>query len=377
MLRGYDATGVITCHSNGDFGIMKEACEASYFVPQFVNCDLDKDLWKNGSAVIGHNRAKTVGENSDKNAHPFVVDKTFAMVHNGTLRNHKAMHDTTVDSEALAIVFKRAMDEEDFRMAVSKAVWEIQGAFACVWYDQKRHQVGMIRNSQRPLSILETQDSVVFGSELLMLNWIAQRNHQKPIAHQSIKEEVLYLFDLKKGGGAMEEIPLEKKPTPIYTATTTRTTTWPGGGRGTTPATGATAGVSTSRTFPSRNKDAEKCSKNAAKRFKKNLVGKHITFTLNDWIERDWPKENGTEFIILGDCFDTHADLALVQHDTKCIVDIAKVGMSIKEMDFQTEWLGVVSDVEYDARGGKCTLTLTNVLPVMEDVKDDGTTTVH
>src|ERR1700752_137462 len=109
MLRGWEATGVITVAKNGDFGIMKEASDASVFNGSFIDSDLDKDMYKEGVAVIGHNRAKTIGENKDENAHPFVVDDTFAMVHNGTLRNHKDMHDTEVDSEALAKTFKAAM----------------------------------------------------------------------------------------------------------------------------------------------------------------------------------------------------------------------------------------------------------------------------
>lgn len=368
-LRGFDATGVITCHNNGDFGIMKDASEGTYFNAQFISSDLDKDLYKNGTAVIGHNRAKTFGENTDENAHPFVVDKTFAMVHNGTLRNHKKIADTSVDSEALAILFKQAMDEEDFVKALSEAVWKVEGAFACVWYDQKRNQVGMVRNSQRPLGTLELNGSIIFASEMMMASWIASRNTEKVLAFKTVPENTLCLYDLTKGGGSCEEFPLAQKPiaTPVMI----------GGPKKTTvigePTNIHHFGVKMSS--PTKNDPVgnNRCSKNLYKRLKRQLGGKGLIFVLDDWVEKHLNVE-GNEYIILGTCTSGAYDLCEVKHTIRTVVNIERLGISLKELDFQAQWYGTVQDLTYDDKIGQVIIDMVKVTPVLEDISNE---TVH
>lgn len=346
MIRGQDATGVITCHNNGDFGIMKEAVESHYFLPQFIESSLDKDLFTNGTAVIGHNRYKTVGENKDEHSHPFVVDSTFAMVHNGTLHNHKSMHDTDVDSEALAIVFKQAMDAEDFLTAVSEAVWKVSGAFACVWYDQKRNQLGMIRNSQRPLGVVEIGGSILFSSEIGLAHWIAQRpgNNNTVTSYKSITEDTLYLYDLSKGGATVKEYPLIKKPIPVYSYPGNKKSTITEGGV-TNPHTFSSTLTKLLETSAAGGKAA--CSKNAFKRFRKILPGKAIVFTLDDYV--DVAINNPTNrYWILGS-IDNHAyDISEVRHMVRGIIDLNEAGLSIKELDFQADWDAYIDDVDFD-----------------------------
>lgn len=352
VFRGADATGVITCHNNKDFGIMKEASDSSVFNSQFINSDLDKDLFKNGTAAIGHNRAKTIGDHSDANAHPFVVDDTFAMVHNGTLRNHKKLAETEVDSEALATVFKKAMDQEDYIQALSEAVWAVEGAFACVWYDQKRNQVGMVRNAQRPLAMIEYAGCILFGSEIGLLNWIGGRNNEKQVSHQFIKENTLYLFDVDKMGGAVETFPLSPKPTATQTTKTF---------------TGDISKVVTQLFRKPADGSPPKCSKNAFKRYKKNLTGKYITFNLDDWVEKHL-NVKGDEYILLGSVINGGYDLCEVSHMVRGMVDISKLGITVKEMDFQSEWVGCVRDVLYDQRIGQLIVDVMQIVPVKEDV---------
>lgn len=353
VFRGADATGVITCHNTQDFGIMKEASDSSVFSPQFIGSDLDKDLFKNGTTVIGHNRAKTIGDHSDENAHPFVVDGTFAMVHNGTLRNHKKLEDTAVDSEALAITFKKAMDEEDFQQAISEAVWKVEGAFACVWYDQKRNQVGMVRNNQRPLAMIEYHGCILFGSEIGLLNWIGGRNNGTQVSHQFIQENTLYLFDMNKMGGAVETFPLSSKPVVIAAPKTS------------TPK-GITDVVTQLFRKPADGAPT-KCSKNAFKRFKRQLLRKYLTFNLDDWVEKQINVE-GDEYILLGSVINGGYDLCEVSHMVRGLVDIRKLGISVKEMDFQSEWIGCVRDVIYDQKIGQLIIDVSQIVPVKEEV---------
>ena len=79
---------------------------------EFEKSDMGKRVISKGKALIGHNRKATVGSVNNATAHPFVVGDSFAMVHNGTLRNHKALADTVVDSEALAIHLSKVLVED-------------------------------------------------------------------------------------------------------------------------------------------------------------------------------------------------------------------------------------------------------------------------
>lgn len=111
-LRGDDSTGVVFIEKDTSFGIMKTAYSSAFVTDEFHDSKQGKAMWTQGKAMIGHNRKKTSGAISDTNAHPFVVDDTFAMVHNGTLYSHKHLADTEVDSEALAIHLSKVLNNE-------------------------------------------------------------------------------------------------------------------------------------------------------------------------------------------------------------------------------------------------------------------------
>lgn len=362
LLRGNDATGVITCHSNGDFGIMKEASDAYQFNWSFIDSDLDKDLYKNGVAVIGHNRAKTIGANKDECAHPFVVDKTFAMVHNGTLHNHKAMEDTEVDSEALAITFKKAMDEEDWKTAMEDALGKVSGAFACVWYDQKRHELCMIRNSQRPLGIVQTGNATLFGSELNLLTWIASRNTEKVEKVEMLKEHVLYRFDLKKTGGVPDETFLSlKKPTALTGKGFTNGVVH---GTGTTGVMGTTSptllskdekergvidAVIKSLVTPSTPQGRAEISKSAFKRLRSKLMFKRINFWLDDYVEKNIGSTGATtDVMLMGSSVDGAFDLCEIHHFIRGEANIQLLGLKEEELMKSILFNGQIYDMEYD-----------------------------
>ena len=175
-LRGEDSTGVIGVENDTSFHIAKEATEAAWFNAQFQGGTLAKTMWATGKAFIGHNRKKTVGAIKDETAHPFVVDDVFAMVHNGTLFNHKDLADTEVDSEALAKVLATALGETDYIQALETILGKVSGAYATASYDQRTNKVHLLRNSQRPLAYVETSNAWYFASEAPMLFWILARN---------------------------------------------------------------------------------------------------------------------------------------------------------------------------------------------------------
>lgn len=127
-------------------------------------------------AFIGHNRAATTGNVSHANAHPF-NEGPITMVHNGTLRDMKALptqagkkrKDIEVDSHLLALNLSKHPVEDVIR--------QTDGAYALVWHDMRDNSINFIRNAERPLYFLSIkgQATMLFASEPDMLWWIAGR----------------------------------------------------------------------------------------------------------------------------------------------------------------------------------------------------------
>lgn len=197
-LRGDDSTGVIMVENTSGFGIMKEGYSAPYVLDSIQMSELGKAMYPRGKALIGHNRKKTIGIGSDENAHPFVVKGEFAMVHNGTLTNHKELADTVVDSEALAIHLEPVLNGTWDLTKFEEAIGKVRGAFAIAAYSQNNHQVYLLRNDQRPLSFVDTPEGFFWASEMGLLYWILGRNGVTLKNHEPVvvKENCLYKIDL-------------------------------------------------------------------------------------------------------------------------------------------------------------------------------------
>jgi hypothetical protein len=343
-LRGEDATGVITVHNNTDFGVMKEAVESNYFLPQFIGCDLDKDLFRNGFAVIGHNRKKTVGKNEDANAHPFTIDNTFSMVHNGTLYNHKQLADTAVDSEALATVLKQAMDQEDYKTALEETLGKVYGAYACVWYDQKREEVCFLRNKERPLCFLHTNNNILFGSEAGLLYWIANRNSETKPEIELLPEHTLYQFPVN--GGSVVKTPLSPK-----VPKTTTTTHVFGGTADRSPFRNYVAPVGKGKPTP-----RGECSKNEFKRLRKAFLQKEVPFRVDDYVEKHYPTNDG-HWIVMGVI--PHLGVDHMVHGN---INITEQGITEKEIDeTYIKYTGTISDMVYDNKSKSIRVSISDI----------------
>lgn len=136
-------------------------------------------------AVVGHNRAATVGGVTTATAHPFQVGP-ITLVHNGTLTStyhlpepmssiflpDKQGLDTIkceVDSHAIA--YNLAHHD------VPDVIAALEGAFTLVWHDARDDSVNIIRNNQRPLhmALSKQQDTLFFMSEGEMLHMLDRR----------------------------------------------------------------------------------------------------------------------------------------------------------------------------------------------------------
>jgi predicted glutamine amidotransferase len=186
QLRGADGTGIFfDTHKN--IQTLKGAMPASEFLVTDQYSKSEDQAIKQGHWIVGHNRAATKGKLNHECTHPF-VEKHITLVHNGTLPSHKHLADVEVDSHAICHAFAT----EGAKATLAKLV----GAFALIWYDANQKTLNFVRNSKRPLWIIETTDLFIFCSEPDMGRWICERNNKNIIKTHQIPVGVLYQFEI-------------------------------------------------------------------------------------------------------------------------------------------------------------------------------------
>lgn len=181
QVRGSDATGSAIMTAKGSTDWIKSAGSPGHY---YSLPDVEKYFQRANSsfAWIGHNRAGTVGKNSNDNAHPFEHNNILG-VHNGTIRNKfeitKDGHKFDVDSDAF---FNGVMIN-----GLKETVKKTEGAFSVVYFDAQDKSINFARNDQRPMQFLRCSEKssnvaipdkefIFFGSELGLLWWVCSRN---------------------------------------------------------------------------------------------------------------------------------------------------------------------------------------------------------
>jgi hypothetical protein len=166
-LRGEDSTGVFGIYKNRQAATLKVAAEPHMLFRCEEWNDFRTKATQSMQIVVGHNRSATRGAVTTENAHPF-SEGNIVLVHNGTLHNHKDFNkDVEVDSHAIT----HALNERPAKDVLK----EIDGAFAFVWYDRDKGKLFIARNSERPLSFVETTSNIIFASEGSMLEYLISR----------------------------------------------------------------------------------------------------------------------------------------------------------------------------------------------------------
>lgn len=169
QLRGRDATGVFTVKADNSTHYAKEVGVPEYL---FDKKSFDQALHGVPKVMAGHCRAKTVGDNTRANAHPYDFDNVIGM-HNGTLRGHHNMEGydyKRTDSHCLYSNIDRYGVEETVRKL------DPDGAYALVFWDKVNNRINFLRNEKRPLWFAwsKAKDAVFWCSEPWMFSAVAR-----------------------------------------------------------------------------------------------------------------------------------------------------------------------------------------------------------
>jgi len=174
--RGQDGAGVFVVDNLGNVSLAKDALRVHNFLNTKEFTELESLAYKDGWAMVAHNRAATRGGVSDVYSHPFVIDDQIVLVHNGTfVGSHKHIKDTDVDSEAIGHAL---LEEKDIGAALKK----INAAYALMWYNIENKKLHVIRNDSRPLWYMELPDCYVYASEEIFLKFAVEKFGLKPLA---------------------------------------------------------------------------------------------------------------------------------------------------------------------------------------------------
>lgn len=199
-LRGWDSTGCFAINQKGNVNWLKEASSAGEFITTKGFEEFRRRNEYSARCLIGHNRKATKGAIIDENAHPF-VEGHHILVHNGILINHKKIADTEVDSHALAHLF--------LEKGVIEAIPEIDGAFAIIDYDVEKKKLYAVRNKERPLVLIETEELYILCSEGAMGYAAAMRNGCKGLKWKEVALNTSLVFDMTDSKVTLSEETVE------------------------------------------------------------------------------------------------------------------------------------------------------------------------
>jgi len=200
-LRGKDSTGVMTTLKNGDVQVVKTATQPFLLFETKQWMDWRSKVIQTGRYVAGHNRAATRGNVVNDNAHPF-VEKHIILMHNGTISNQEqlAKEKVEVDSHAICHAMANGTPEE-----VIPKIW---GAFALIWYNTETETLHAVRNDERPLSLITTDDYYFLASEPWMVANPAARQGRKIEGVDQLEPHKMLTFSMD---GKMEVTQLPKR----------------------------------------------------------------------------------------------------------------------------------------------------------------------
>ena len=200
MDRGRDATGSLCLYNNGQsFSFIKDAENAATFLSQKLKKPKEtkwQHFWHpNTCAFLGHVRQGTKGKKDDpNNAHPFRKDDIIGF-HNGTI-NGMFPNSTKFDVDSEALFFNLAENEGNIKKTIQQLDKTHNTAYALVWYNHKDKTLHFLRNNQRPLFFTQTDDYLMYASEIETIRVASQWFNLPQTKISSLKEDIHVMYDL-------------------------------------------------------------------------------------------------------------------------------------------------------------------------------------
>lgn len=191
-LRGTDGTGAAIILQDGETDLIKTPGHC-YDLIDYT--PFNRRLTQNNKlALLGHNRAATIGGITRNNAHPFQYGDIVG-AHNGTLHNKNDLHGHAyhaVDSQSLYSY----MNEHGPKNTIPK----LRGAWALTWVNTADKTINFIRNKERPLILAFSKfgNTLYWASEEWMLLIACRRNDIDIEAPFSLEEDTLHTFAYEK-----------------------------------------------------------------------------------------------------------------------------------------------------------------------------------
>lgn len=186
QLRGQDGGGVFWYDNKiGKYDLVKD---------KNLNVVLNNNDFTHAKAwfedmpfMVGHNRAATRGSVTSDNNHPF-DEGNVVLVHNGTMTHIPKEFDdgTKVDSHAIAKMLHKASPQIFMKKSL--------GAYALVWFDKVSRNLNLLRNKERPLSLVYFEDFVLISSEPGLGVWAGSRYGFPVVKVEDVKPLHLYEF---------------------------------------------------------------------------------------------------------------------------------------------------------------------------------------
>lgn len=173
QIRGRDSTGVIKVDRQQNYGFVKRVGPPAYLFDS-----REYDTVMGGTlpvALVGHTRARTVGDVTIQSAHPFnIYEHNICGVHNGTLKNYYSLPEHRAGQVDSLTLYERLAN-----VGPTKLFSDLEGAWACVWWDGEAKTLNFIRNDERPLwfTFSKNKRKMFWASEPWMLDVIDRKLH--------------------------------------------------------------------------------------------------------------------------------------------------------------------------------------------------------
>lgn len=203
--RGYDSAGFALIDEQSQLNRLRVAGKVN---------ELESAMHQHtfiGYTGIAHTRWATHGVPSEKNAHPFISNDEFALVHNGIIENHSKLREklksegyvfqSETDTEVVVhLIHRNYKQSNDFLTAVRDATNELEGAYA-IGVISKKYPDRLIAVRQgSPLVVgLGNEENFIASDPLALLALTQQFVYleDNDIADIRLKEVIIYNRDLK------------------------------------------------------------------------------------------------------------------------------------------------------------------------------------